>query len=34
MTESNWTCPTIRELPNKLRHIPRMTYPGPTTLSY
>ena len=33
MTESNWTCPTIRELPDELRPITRMTYAGPTALS-
>ena len=33
MTESNWTCPTIRELPDELRPITRMTYAGPAALS-
>jgi len=33
MTESNWTCPTIRELPDELRPITRMTYAGPSALS-
>lgn len=33
MTESNWNCPTIRELPDELRPITRMTYAGPAALS-
>jgi DNA repair protein RadC len=33
MTESTYTHPTIRELPNELRPVTRMSYTGPAALS-